>query len=88
MIDIKIKPCHKYICKNKKSPLKPHKYYGWCIPMPYNYHVIGLTKFTDENNVIGILNHEIMHLILYDIEDGKAYSRFDRLDNKEKAWFE
>lgn len=88
MIDIEIKPCHKCICKNRRSPLKPSLYYGWCISLSNNPSIIGLTKFTNENNVVGILNHEIMHVVLYKLEGNKAYTKFDRLDNKEKSWFE
>ena len=88
MMDIEIKPCPKCVCKNRKSPLKPSRYFGWCISVHKNCPTIGLTKFINEDNVIGILNHEIMHVILFKLEGNKAYSKFDRLDNKEKAWFE
>ncbi len=50
---------------------------------------IGLTKFTNEDYIIEILNHEIMHIILYNLEGSKAYSKFDRLDNScGKLWYE
>lgn len=87
-MNIDIIPCHKAIRKNKRHPLKPSKYYGWCLPLSNESGIVGVTKFVDEDNVIGILNHEIMHLILYTLEGIEAYCKLDRLGNQEKAWFE
>ncbi len=88
MINIKVKTCPNCICKNKKNPLKPSKYFGWCVYVSSNSPTVGLTKFTDEKYIIDILNHEIMHIILYKLEGYKTYSKFDRLDNSVKPWYE
>jgi len=88
MIDIEIKPCPKCVFKNKHNPLKPAKYFGWCISVSKNVPTIGLTKYTDENNIVEILNHEIMHVVLFKLEGNKTYSKFDRLDSGVKPWYE
>ena len=88
MIDIEIKPSKKCVFINKNNPLKPSKYFGWCISVYKDIPTIGLTKYTDENNVIEILNHEIMHVVLFKLEGNKAYSKFDRLDNDVNSWYE
>jgi len=87
-MDIEIIPYWNCVCINKRSPLKPSKYFGWCLFKPPSSFMIGLTKFVTEEYIIQILIHEITHILLYELEGNIAYSKFDNLDNNIIPWYE
>lgn len=86
---IEIVPSPHYIAVNKRNPLKPVQCFGVCRYFACGIDEIGLTKYVNEKYVIRILNHEIMHSILFRLEGSKISHKFDKIDNRlKKEWHE